>query len=401
MAADRPHSGEYHAEMTDLTEAAAEFLAAHDPATTDRWEFLRARFDAGLARVDWPVGLGGLGLDPRGQGAVDAAFVAAGAPDNRPALGIIGLGMAAPTILRYGDEHHKKRWLRPLWTGEEIWCQLFSEPGAGSDLASLSTRAVRDGADWVVTGQKVWTSLAHLARWAILVTRTDPAVPKHQGLTYFVLDMTAPGVKVRPLRQLTGESEFNEVFLTDARIPDAHRLGAIGDGWAVAQTTLMSERVTIGGGRTPRGALPAPLLETWHTRPELRTAALHEELLELWVEAESARLAAARLGQQIAAGRPGPEGSAAKLAYAELNQRVTALELKVLGGEALRYEDWAAGRPPDGVTRPAGHRYLRARANSIEGGTSEILRNIVAERVLGLPAEPRTDKDVPWKDLPR
>jgi alkylation response protein AidB-like acyl-CoA dehydrogenase len=260
---------------------------------------------------------------------------------------------------------------------------------------------VRDGDHWVVTGQKVWTSLAQLARWALLVTRTDPAVPKHQGLTYFVLDMTDPGVEVRPLRQLTGESEFNEVFLTQARIPDAHRLGAIGDGWAVAQTTLMSERVTIGGGRSPRGALLGPLLRTWRDRPELRTAGLHDQLLELWVEAESARLAAARLKQQIAAGRPGPEGSAIKLAYADLNQRVTALELQVLGGEALRYEDWAARRPPEGVARPAGHRYLRARANSIEGGTSEILRNIVAERVLGLPAEPRTDKDVAWKDLPK
>jgi alkylation response protein AidB-like acyl-CoA dehydrogenase len=387
--------------MTELTERVAEFLATHDPATTDRWEFLRARFDAGLARIDWPVGLGGLGIDPRGQATVDAAFAAAGAPDNRPSLGIIGLGMAAPTILRYGDEHQKSRWLRPLWTGEEIWCQLFSEPGAGSDLASLSTRAVRDGDHWVVTGQKVWTSLAHLARWAILVTRTDPDVPKHQGLTYFVLDMTAPGIEVRPLRQLTGESEFNEVFLTEVRIPDAHRLGAIGDGWAVAQTTLMSERVSIGGGRVPRGALLAQLIETWRARPELRTAALHDELLKLWVEAESARLANARLRQQIVAGRPGPEGSAAKLAFADLNQRVTALELQVLAGDALRYENWAARRPPEGVVRPAGHRYLRARANSIEGGTSEILRNIIAERVLRLPAEPRVDKDVPWKDLPR
>jgi alkylation response protein AidB-like acyl-CoA dehydrogenase len=200
---------------------------------------------------------------------------------------------------------------------------------------------------------------------------------------------------------LTGESEFNEVFLTEVRIPDAHRLGAIGDGWAVAQTTLMSERVSIGGGRVPRGALLAQLIETWRARPELRTAALHDELLKLWVEAESARLANARLRQQIVAGRPGPEGSAAKLAFADLNQRVTALELQVLAGDALRYENWAARRPPEGVVRPAGHRYLRARANSIEGGTSEILRNIIAERVLRLPAEPRVDKDVPWKDLPR
>jgi alkylation response protein AidB-like acyl-CoA dehydrogenase len=385
----------------ELTQRISTFLAEHDPGTTDRWEFLRARFDAGLAWVHYPEGLGGLGLHPGEQAGVDAAFAAAEAPDNRPLLGIIGLGMAAPVLMRFADREHQDRWLRPLWTGEEIWCQLFSEPGAGSDVASLSTRAVREGDDWVVNGQKVWTSLAHVARWGLLVTRTDPTVPKHQGLTYFVLDMKAPGVEVRPLRQLTGEAEFNEVFLTDVRIPDEHRLGDVGGGWTVATATLMNERVTIGGGRAPRGAMLAPLLETWRSRPELRSAGLQDRLLSLWVEAEAARLATERARQARAAGRPGPEGSAGKLAYAELNQRITALELEVLGSEGLRYETWTARRPPEGAVRPAGHRYLRARANSIEGGTSEILRNIIAERILGLPGEPRTDKDVAWKDLPR
>jgi len=387
--------------MSSLTTRVEEFLAGHDPATTDRWEFLRARFDAGLARLDWPEGLGGLGASPAEQATVDAAFAARGAPDNRPALAIIGLGMASPAILRYGTREQQERWLRPLWTSEEIWCQLFSEPGAGSDLASLATRAVRDGDDWVVNGQKVWTSLAQHASRAILVTRTDPNVPKHDGLTYFVLDMKAPGVEVRPLRQITGEAEFNEVFLTDVRIPDADRLGAVGEGWAVTMTTLMSERTAIGGGRMPREAMLAPLLASWRTRPEVRTSGLHERVLELWVQAEASRLAGARRRQAQAAGRPGPEGSAAKLSFSDLNQRITAVETEMLGAESLRYADWHPERAPEGTVPAANRRYLRSRGNSIEGGTSEILRNIVAERVLGLPPEIRVDKDLAWKDLPR
>ena len=217
--------------------------------------------------------------------------------------------MAAPTILRHGTDEQRRRWLRPLWTGEEVWCQLFSEPGAGSDLAALGTRAVRDGDDWVVTGQKVWTSMAHEARWAILIARTDPAVPKHQGITYFVCDMTAPGVEVRPLRQITGEAEFNEVFLTEVRIPDAYRLGDVGDGWRVAQTTLMNERVAIGGGAVPREAgMIGVVARTWRERPDLRTPGQHDALMRLWVAAEAGRLAAQRLREQLALGQPGAGG---------------------------------------------------------------------------------------------
>ncbi len=209
----------------DLRRRVADFLAAHDPAKTEPLTFLRARYDAGLAWVYFPEGHGGLGL-PRGlQPEVDRTFARAGTPGNNVRGNGIGLGMAAPTILAFGTEEQKKRFLRPLWTGEEIWCQLFSEPGAGSDLAGLASRAVRDGDTWVVDGQKVWTSHAHNARFAILVARTNPDVPKHQGLTYFLCDMTDPGVEVRPLRQITGEAEFNEVFLTDVRIPDARRGG--------------------------------------------------------------------------------------------------------------------------------------------------------------------------------
>jgi alkylation response protein AidB-like acyl-CoA dehydrogenase len=381
------------------------FLATHDPATSDPLEFLRARFDAGLAWVSFPDGLGGLGLPQALQPDVDRLFAQAGAPSNRPETNGIGLGMAAPTILAYGTEEQKRRFLRPLWTGEEIWCQLFSEPGAGSDLANVATRAVRDGDGWVVNGQKVWTSGAHNAQFAILVARTDPDQPKHFGLTYFLCDMTDPGVDVRPLRQITGEAEFNEVFLTDVRIPDSQRLGAEGAGWKVANATLNNERVAIGGKAADReSGMIGVVARTWRERPERRTPELHDRLLRLWVEAEAARLTGARLRQKLAQGQPGPEGSAMKLTFARINQQLSGLELELLGEDGLRYESdqgWTMVRPErvDFTGRDAGYRYLRAKGNSIEGGTSEILRNIVSERVLGLPAEPRTDKDRPWREV--
>jgi alkylation response protein AidB-like acyl-CoA dehydrogenase len=388
----------------DLRAAVRAFCAEHDPATTPGDAFLSARFDAGLAAVHYPVGHGGLGL-PRGlQSVADEEFARAGAvkPDER--RNVIGLGMAAPTIIAFGTDEQKSRWLKPLWLADEIWCQLFSEPGAGSDLASLATRAVRDGEDWVVNGQKVWTSLAHHARWALLLARTDPDVPKHAGLSYFVLDMHAPGVEVRPLRQLTGEAEFNEVFLTDVRVPDASRLGNVGDGWRVANATLMNERVSIGNAMAvPReqGGIGFAA-STWRQHPELRTHDLHQRLLSLWAQAEVARLAGERLRQQLAAGEPGPEGSAAKLTFARLNQDISALEVEPLGADGLTYDDWSMRRSGSSdYARGAGYRFLRAKGNSIEGGTSEILRNIIADRVLRLPSEPRTDTNVPWKDLPR
>ncbi len=403
MLTGSPDGGRVTAE--DLRGQVRDFLAAHAPAAMARLDFLRARFDAGLAWVHYPAGLGGQDLPRALQPAVDAEFTAAGAPGNNPERIGIGLGMAAPTILAYGTAEQQQRWLRPLWTGEEIWCQLFSEPGAGSDLASLATRAVPDpGGDWAVTGQKVWTSSAHLARWGLLVTRTDPDVPKHQGMTYFAVSMTAPGVEVRPLRQITGEAEFNEVFLSDVPIPDADRIGEIGAGWQVSTATLMNERVAIGGAAIPReGGMIGSAVRTWREQPGLRTPGLHDRLLRLWADAEVARLAGERLRQQLAAGDPGPEGSAAKLVFARLNQEISEFEVELAGADGLRYDDWTMRRP-EGANfygRNPGYRYLRARGNSIEGGTSEILRNIIAERVLRLPPELRQDKDVPWKDLPR
>ncbi|MFC9859285.1 MULTISPECIES: acyl-CoA dehydrogenase family protein [unclassified Streptomyces] len=391
-------------DAAEVRRRTGELLAAHPPATTDRTDFLKARFDAGLAWVHYPAGLGGLDAPRSLQPVIDAELAAAGAPDNDPRRIGIGLGMAAPTVLGFGTDEQKQRFLRPLWVGEEVWCQLFSEPGAGSDLAALGTRAVRDGEGWVVDGQKVWTSSAHVARWAILIARTDPDLPKHRGISYFICDMTDPGVEVRPLRQITGEAEFNEVFLTGVRIPDSRRLGPVGEGWKVARTTLMNERVSIGGARIPReGGMIGPVSRTWRERPELRTHDLHQRLLTLWVEAEVARLTGERLRQQLVAGHPGPEGSGMKLAFARLNQEISGLEVELLGDGGLLYGDWTMRRPElvDFTGRDAGYRYLRSKGNSIEGGTSEVLLNIVAERVLGLPVEPRNDKDVAWKDLSR
>ena len=386
---------------TELRELARTFLGEHDHTAMDRLAFLQARFDAGLAWVHFPEGLGGLGLPRHLQSVVDEELV--GTPDNDPRRIGIGLGMAAPTILAFGTDEQKRRFLRPLWTGEEVWCQLFSEPGAGSDLAAAGTRAVKQGDDWLLTGQKVWTSSAHNARFAILLARHDPDLPKHAGLTYFVLDMTDPGVEVRPLRQITGEAEFNEVFMTEARIPDAHRLGAVGEGWKVAQTTLMNERVAIGSRPTSGRGMVDVVADTWREHPDRHTPPLQDRLLDLWVQSEALGLAGARLRQQLAVGAPGPEGSAMKLAFARLAQQLTGLEVELLGEDGLRYDDWTMRRPEkvEFIGRDAGYRYLRAKGNSIEGGTSEILRNIIAERVLGLPAEPRTDTKVAWKDLPR
>ena len=369
----------------------------------DRSSFLGARFDAGLAWVHFPQGHGGLGLPRTEQIAVEEEFARLGAPATAQADNVIGYGMAAPTILDFGTDEQRNALLRPIFTGEDVWCQLFSEPGAGSDLAAVATRAVRDGEDWIVTGQKVWTSFAHVAKWAILLARTDPEVPKHRGLTYFIADMTASGVEVRPLRQLTGEAEFNEVFFTDVRVPDSARLGEEGHGWAVAQGTLMNERMAIGGSAARESGMVGKLAALWRERPDLRRPALHDRLMRLWVEAEAYRMASERQRQQLLAGRPGPDGSGSKVTYAQLNQDSTALELEVLAAEGLRHDDWSLRRPTESnwLAGGATHRYLRTKGNSIEGGTSEILLNVIAERVLGLPREPRTDGGASGKDLRR
>jgi alkylation response protein AidB-like acyl-CoA dehydrogenase len=384
---------------------AREFLEARGPEEKAGPGFLGARFDAGLAWVHFPVGSGGLGA-PRGlQRVVDQVFAEAGVPAAPGSRNPIGLGMAAPTIAVHGTPEQQKL-LRPLYTGEEVWCQLFSEPGAGSDLAGLGTRAVHgdggNGGTWTVTGQKVWTSGAHLAKWALLLARTDPDLPKHDGLTYFLLDMAQPGVEVRPLRQATGQAEFNEVFLDGATIPDTMRIGDVGQGWIVARTTLMNERVAIGGAAAPReSALVGEVSHLWRERPQLRTPGRHEDLMRLWVDAEVARLTASQVG--VGGTAPGPAGSALKLSFARLNQELSALWVRMLGADGLRYDDWTMRRADFGTDgeRAPGYFYLRTKGNSIEGGTSEVLRGIIAEQVLGLPREARADAGVAWKDIAR
>jgi alkylation response protein AidB-like acyl-CoA dehydrogenase len=315
--------------------------------------------------------------------------------------------MGAPTVVTHGTEEQKRRYLRPLFTCEEIWCQLFSEPGAGSDFASLSTRAERDGDEWIVNGQKVWTTVAHMARWGMLVARTDPQLPKHKGMTYFVVDMQAPGVEVRPLYQLTGEAEFNEVYLTDVRIPDSERLGDIGEGWRVSLTTLMNERVAIGGQVVPRRATGfiGELMKVWEAhRPSGPTArAQLDELMRLWVRAEVQRLTNIRASQMRAVGSPGPEGSIAKVVMADLHKDIGSFALDLLGAEGMLHpEGYPMERPSaTALWRSPTQAFLRSRANSIEGGTTEILKNVLAERVLGLPGDVRVDKDRPWSEVPR
>ncbi len=232
--------------IQQVDDAIDALLVAHDPSKSEDDEFRGARYDAGLAWVQFPVGYGGLGLRPDLNKHIERRLREAGAEPTRPVTFFMGL--AGPTIVTHGSEEAKQRFLRPMYTGEEIWCQLFSEPGAGSDFAGLATRAIRDGDEWIVNGQKVWNTLAHLADFGMLVTRTDPAAPKHKGMTYFALDMHAAGVEVRPLRQITGEAEFNEVYMTDVRVPDAHRIGDVGEGWRASLTTLMNERNAIGTG---------------------------------------------------------------------------------------------------------------------------------------------------------
>jgi alkylation response protein AidB-like acyl-CoA dehydrogenase len=392
----------------NVEELVDQLLEEVPPATTPAKEFLGEQFDRGLAWVHYPEGLGGLGLTPKDQQLAQSRLAAGGAPVSG-LKNPIGYGMCAPTIVAHGTDEQKKRYLRPLFTAEEIWCQLFSEPGSGSDVASLSSRAVRDGEEWVLNGQKVWTTLAHLSRFGLLLARTNPDVPKHKGITAFLVDMDAPGVDVRPLYQITGEAEFNEVFFTDVHMPDSARLGAEGDGWRVAVTTLMNERVSIGGGVARRSGGPiADALHIWKERwsgdtsPHARV--LRDRLISSWIRSEVLRLTNQRAAQVRRAGTPGPEGSVAKLASAEENQRVYELCIDLLGNDGMLYP---AGYPmirPDfvGMGSPDVHKsFLRVRANSIEGGTSEVMRNILGERVLGLPGDVRNDKELAWKDVPR
>jgi alkylation response protein AidB-like acyl-CoA dehydrogenase len=380
-----------------------QLLAELDPKTTPAEEFLGRQYDLGLGWVHFPEGYGGLGASPMLQKVINETLQEAGAP-NAAVRNVIGHGMGAPTVVTHGSEEQKQRYLRPLFTGEEVWCQLFSEPGAGSDVAGLATRAVKDGDEWVVNGQKVWTTLAHLAKWGMLVARTDPDAPKHKGMTYFVVDMQGPGVEVKPLYQITGEAEFNEVFFTDARIPDSERLSEPGDGWRVVLTTLMNERVAIGGGIPPKGAgFIGEAVKTYKKVGAGDDPVKRDRMADLWIKAEVLRLTNIRASQLRSAGNPGPEGSIGKIVSANLNKEISAFTVELLGAEGmLKPDGYPMERPRHAMmwANPQ-QAFLRARANSIEGGTTEIAKNILGERVLGLPGDVRVDKDVAWKDVPR
>lgn len=392
------------ADVDLVADAAERVVAEHDPRSVSIPEFLGACFDAGLSWVHFPAGFGGLGVSRGLQVVADRILQNAGGPVPL-SLNPMGYGMAAPTVREHAQtDDVRHQLLRPLATTEDIWCQLFSEPGAGSDLAGLATSAVQDGDEWVVNGQKVWTSLAHRARWGLLLARTNPDVPKHKGLTYFVLDMHGPGVQTRPLRQMTGHAEFNEVYITDARIPDTFRLGGVGDGWRVAMTTLMNERSALGGSGTRRGAgTIGDAVALWASRPDLQTPVLRDRLTSLWLRAEAQRLTSERSRVSASVGGPGPEGSVGKLVGAELNQHIYEFCMDLLGPEGILYDGYGTSGDADAEDwrGPIQQRFLRSRANTIEGGTSEVMRNILAERVLGLPGDLRADAGMPWKEVPR
>lgn len=377
-----------------------------DPKSTSPKSIWERQYKLGLAWVHFPVGLGGLGFSPALIDYVSSSLRELNVPSNflqNP----IGIGMGAPTLISYSPDKLAPQMLRPMFTCDEIWCQLFSEPGAGSDVAAISTKAVRDGDEWIVNGQKVWTTLAHVAKWGMLLARTDPTLPKHSGMTYFIIDMESPGVDVRPLRQITGEAEFNEVYFDEVRIADHFRLGEVNNGWRVAVTTLMNERTSLGGTTGERGSGPIrDAIDTWNNI-ESHLPSLRDRLVQLWIEAEVNRLTNIRASQLRQLGNPGPEGSVTKLASAELNKKIYDFCESLLGAQGLLYSSYEMKRPEfvglstnNGPTDIA-KAFLRSRANSIEGGTSEIMKNILAERVLGLPGEPRLDKDKPFNQQQR
>ncbi|MBA2764901.1 MAG: acyl-CoA dehydrogenase family protein [Thermoleophilaceae bacterium] len=335
-----------------------------------RWQ--RELDAAGWAGISWPKEYGGRGASLIEQAIFNEEIVRSKAP---PMANVLALAMGGPTVIAHGDEDQKERYLPPILSAEEIWCQGFSEPDSGSDLASLKTRAEKTDGGWSVTGQKVWTTFAHHAKWCMLVARTDRDVPKHKGLTYFLMDMEQDAVQVRPLVQITGESEFNELFIEDAYIPDENVVGGVGNGWMVAITTLMHERATLAFGLQVQVQIALlQLRELVIERGLENDPIVRQRIGQLTIEAEVLRLNAYRgLTQIMKTGVPGPEGSLGKWQWSEVNQSLTEAAMEIRGAEApLLESDWA-------------YRFLRARANSIEGGTTEILKNIVAERVLGLP----------------
>jgi len=364
-------------------------MAHSDVPRPDAYEFLRQwqrkLYEAGFIGLTWPTDAGGRGLTFMEEMIAQQEMALAKAP---PVLNILGVGMAGPTIIAYGTEEQKRRYPPKILSCEEIWCQGYSEPNAGSDLASLQTRAVRDGDGFIVNGQKVWTSLAHIADYMMLLARTDPDVPRHKGITYFLLDMKTPGVTVKPLRQITGDAEFNEVFFDNVRIPDSQVLGGVNNGWAVGLTTLMYERLALGFGLQVRLRIAIDNLIELARRMEkegrqvTQDPVMRQKIAQLWIDTESLRLTGARAVTKLLRGElPGAEASTGKLVWVETHQKIQELAMELEGP----YAQLAHGSERAIESGVWQYTFLRSRANSIEGGTTEIQKNIIAERVLGLP----------------
>jgi alkylation response protein AidB-like acyl-CoA dehydrogenase len=348
-----------------------------------------AKFDAGLAKITWEPEFGGRNGSAEEQIIFNQEEAAQKTP---PDLFTVGLNFIAPTLRTHGTPEQHTRFLTPLLRGDAIWCQMFSEPGAGSDSAGLATRAVRDGYDWVLDGQKVWTSGAQIADFGEVLCRTSPDVPKHQGLTAFIVDLRSPGITVRPIQQMTGTAEFCEVFLDGVRVPDEHVIGEVDDGWRVAVTTLMNERSSLGGGRSGSSTVAARLADLARRRGTLDDVT-RQRIVEIWIQSELARYTGLRtLTAALQGRRPGPEGSVAKLGAARLNVGSAQLGMDLLG---------PAGMLDEGEDARWVRKFLWSPAHRIGGGTDEVNRNIVAERALGLPGEPRTDDSLPWDQVPR
>jgi len=387
-----------NAEPIDPNEPAADPLAEREDEKTIQaakaWQ--AKKFDEGWACITWPKEYGGQGGTTMQNVIFNQEQARFKTPPN---IYTIGHGMLGPTIMTHGTPEQKAKYVKRMARGEEIWCQLFSEPAAGSDLAGLRSSALRDGDDWVINGQKIWSTGAHFSKWGMIVVRTDPNAAKHAGLTYFIIDMESKGIEIRPIKQINGGSGFNEVFFTDARVPDANRLGAVGDGWRVALTTLMNERVAIGAGSAAGGfknLLKLARDTRRNGRPALQDSAVRQRLADFWVKQQGLKYTGFRTLSALSQGKtPGPEGSIGKAVGAPMAQELAAFAVELQG--------------PLGATRDHAYsvhealwqnNWLGVPGMRVAGGTDEILKNIIAERVLRLPPEIRLDKDLPFRDIP-
>jgi alkylation response protein AidB-like acyl-CoA dehydrogenase len=405
---DSPEEAKFRAEVRSWLDANAkkrvrrdisaddmENGAANEMAASKAWQKTKAQ--AGYARITWPKGMGGIGGTPMQSIIFSQEEAKYDVPGGGP-FGI-GLGMCIPTLMAYGSEESKKRYVWPAVQGDEIWCQLFSEPAGGSDVANLRTRAEKHGDTWTINGSKIWTTGAQFSDYGIILTRTDPNVPKHKGLTMFYLSMKSPGVDIRPIKQASGGSGFNEIFFTDVKIPDSQRLGEVGNGWTVALTTLMHERLAVGGGQG--GGLDVPqLMQLARTLeledgPAIKNAAVREKIADWYVRSAGLRYTTFRTMTALSRGQqPGPEASIAKIVVASKLQDLSAFAMDLEGEAGILQGDAA---PMHGMFQGG---WLSSPGLRIAGGTDEILRNIIAERVLGLPQDIRVDKDVPFNKIP-